>query len=265
MGYSFPMRYQHIATAMSTSMFGVALIVLSPWNSKAATLNTTDFPDTNFSVISDTPTFLDLTFDSPLISGKGPATPIGNPLIPEAEGGSAILGPIIPVFSSDYWNVSVQNRIDLGFKLPQIYTVDLFVEQVILGESNVPKGSFSTLTFGRLPSPLQRVSYLSDSPAQTFSAFEPLGTSSIPPGYADQLFIAGDACARGSANCISSDLTFASLQDSTVYNYELRGFFQSADVTEAVPEPSTIVGSLTALAMIAFMRLKKTLLNRGSI
>jgi hypothetical protein len=151
--------------------------------------------------------------------------------------------------------------------LPRIYTVDLFVEQVILGESNVPKGTFSTLTFGRLPSLLQRVSYLSDSPAQTFSAFTPLGTSSIPSVYADQLFIEGDLCARGSANCVSSDLTIVSLRDSTApYNYELRGFFQSTDnITEAVPEPSTVVGSLAALAMIAFVRLKKTLLNRGSI
>ncbi len=248
------MQNQYVVV-MSSSVLGIALTVLSPWDTQAATLNTGDFPDVNFIVVSDTSTFLDLKFDDPLTSEKGPLIPIGEPLPPAIGGGSTLLGPVIPVFSSDYWNVSAQTTIfpSIGSITPRPIT-SLFVEQVTTRQGEVPKGQFSTLTSGPVI-PYQRVSYLADSPTLTFPAlsFEGLTQSS-----ADQPFIFPEICARGSASCVSYDLLGASTVDTV--SYELRGFFQPSDVTEAVPEPSSVVGSLAALlALFGFTRLKKSL------
>jgi hypothetical protein len=264
------MRHQYTATLLSSSVLGVALIMSTTWNAEAATLNIGDFPDANFSVVSDTPTFLDLKFDSPLTSDKGPLTQIT--ITGSAE--NAVLGPIIPVFRSEFWNVSAQTRTstivgEAGGEVP-FSLVSLYLEQVIQGQNELPKGSFYTFSQG-LYLPLQRVSYLADSSPQIFSSFSIQAASSIvasvtspPAGSADQSFIQGDVCARGSANCVSSDLTSAVSQDPTTlkinYDYELRGFFQPPDSTEPVPEPSSIVGSLAALlALVGFTKLRRSL------
>jgi hypothetical protein len=248
------MRHQHIATLMSSSVLGVALVISSPWNAEAATLNTGDFPDANFSIISDTPTFLDLRFESPLASSKD-LIPIGEP-IPIYGGERVLLGPILPVFSSENWNVSVQNEAGFRLRGGRVNITSLFVEQVIPGQSDVPQGEFVTSGFiDNRPPSIQKLSYLADSPAGVFSTLSPDGT--VPPGSPKEAFFNGNTCPPGSSNCVSYELTSdSSIQDP---KFELRGLFQPTD-SEPVPEPSSIVGSLAALlALFGFTKIRKSL------
>lgn len=243
---------------MSSSVLGVALVISSPWDAGAVTLNTGDFPDTNFTVISDTPTLLDLKFTNSSSNRNTPLTAKDEPSSFYDPNNYPSTGPVYPVFSSDYWNVSVQTESYPNYNGPggPLDNNTLFVEQVIPGQSDVSNVEFSMPSRkGSLGySNNQRASYLADAPARTFVGFTELPAINRSSDY----FIEernNVTCTRDSANCVYYEL----INNEARNDYELRGFFQPND-SEPVPEPSSIVGSLTALlALFGFTRLRKSL------
>jgi hypothetical protein len=173
---------------------------------------------------SETPDTLSFNFDG--TDGYPPGnTPSSN-------------GPLVNLFDGQYWQVSAQSlAAPTG---PAAGASNLYIQQVIPGQSVVPSAVFSLSLRDFLPSTRQ-VSYLASSPAATFSDVN---------------------CPLASADCVFYELqSFAPVitpeNPSTSLRYELRGFFQASDSPTPVPESSTIVGSVAALGLLTVLRIKR--------
>ncbi|WP_404783247.1 hypothetical protein [Altericista sp. CCNU0014] len=255
-------------------MVGSVLMVFSALGASAATLNTGDFPDTNFSLVSDTPTLLDLKFDNspryffdsnfvpddrfPLqslaafeVENVFDVTFInGFPFAPVKK------GPVVPILTSDNWTVSAQNLI-----FPSVRPVpvgSIIFQQTIPGGSNVPQGALIT---GRLPifeSGLRKVSFLADaSPPDTQTCVS--GFSCSPART-----FGTETCSAGSPNCVAFELrtTPSTTRSFGFADFELLGFFTPPNSPKPVSEPSMDIGALTAFGMMLLIRSRKFLSNK---
>jgi hypothetical protein len=264
---------RHLLTVgLSGSIVGSVLIVSSVFGAGAATLNTVDFPNTNFSLVSDTPTFLDLKFDNlPLYSNSGsgfvpddrfPLQFVAPGFAPPTAvfiNGSAfapiLKGPVVPILTSDNWTVSAQNLIFPGPRPSS--TSSIIFQQTIPGGSNVPQGTLV------IPPPFfnassRKVSFFADaSPPNTQTCI-----SGFPCSPATTF--GTETCSAGSLNCVTFELrtTPRTAQSSGGSDFELFGFFTPPNSPKPVSEPSMGIGALTAFGMMLLMRSRKFLSNK---
>jgi hypothetical protein len=268
---------RHLRTVgLSGAMVGSALMVSSVFGASAATLNTVDFPSTNFSLVSDTPTLLDLKFDSlpydlgfgsvfvsddrfPLQfvppGGVATTTPVninGRDFVPVQK------GPVVPILTSDNWTVSTQTLLFPGSKWFFALRSIIF-QQTIPGGSNVPQG---TLVIPRLPifgSSSRKVSFLADA--------SPPDTQTCVSGFpcSPAATFGTETCSTGSPNCVAFELktiSQAGLSSSGGVDFELLGFFTPPNSPKPVSEPSMGIGALTAFGMMLLIRSRKFLSNK---
>jgi hypothetical protein len=267
---------RHLLTVgLSGSMVGSVLMVSSVFGASAATLNTVDFPGTNFSLVSDTPTFLDLKFDSiPYGSssgaGAGPddrfplqlVTPNSyspptvfingrgfNPVIKDS---------VVPILTSDNWTVSSQT---LFFPVGRTFALSSIIfQQTIPGGSNVPQGTLVIPFPPIFDSSSRKVSFFADaSPPDTQTC-----VSGFPCSPATTF--GTETCAVGTPNCVAFELKTTSQagQPSGGVDFELLGFFTPPNSPKPVPEPSMGIGALTAFGMMLLIRSRKFLSHKIS-
>jgi hypothetical protein len=245
---------RHLRTVgLSGAMVGSVLMVSSVFGASAATLNTVDFPDTNFSLVSDTPTSLDLKFDNspryffdsdyvpddrfPLQSLAAFETAVisdftlidGVPFAPVKK------GPIVPILTSDNWTVSAQNLI-FPFVRP-VPTGSIIFQQTIPGGSNVPQGALITGGLPIFESSSRKVSFLADaSPPDTQTC-----VSGFPCSPARTF--GTETCSAGSPNCVAFELrtTPSTTRSFGFADFELLGVFTPYNSPKPVSEPSEAV------------------------
>jgi hypothetical protein len=170
---------------------------------------------------SETPDTLSFSFDG------ADAYPSGNS--PFAN------SPLVTLFDGQYWQVSAQSlAAPTG---PATGNSNLFVQQVIPGQAVVPSAIFS-LSLRNFSPYTQQISYPASSVATAFNTVN---------------------CPLASDNCVFYELQAFSTSTTNPYSlrYDLQGFFQASDSPTAVPESSTIVGSLVALGVMIILRNKK--------
>jgi hypothetical protein len=264
-----------LAVGLSGTMVGSVLMVSSVFGASAATLNTVDFPDTNFSLVSDTPTLLDLKFGNiPYYSDFGSGFvpddrfPLQSLFAFETENVSDTTfinglpfapvkkGPVVPILTSDNWTVSAQTLIFPAGRPVRLSSI--IFQQTIPGVSNVPQG---TLVIPKLPifdSSLRKVSFLADaSPPDTQTC-----VSGFPCSPARTF--GTETCSAGTPNCVAFELrTTPSTTRSFGYvDFELLGFFTPPNSPKPVSEPSMGIGALTAFGMMLLIRSRKFLSNK---
>jgi hypothetical protein len=169
---------------------------------------------------AETPDTLSFSFDG------SDAYPPGNS--PFAD------SPLVTLFDGQYWQVSAQSlAAPTG---PATGRSNLFVQQVIPGQAIVPSAVFS-LSLRNFSPYTQQISYPAGSAATAFNTVN---------------------CPLASENCVFYELQSFSTSPTnpSSLRYDLQGFFQASDPT-AVPESSTVVGSLVALGVIIILRNKK--------
>jgi hypothetical protein len=271
---------RHLLTVgLSGTMVGSALMVSSVFGASAATLNTVDFPSTNFSLVSDTPTLLDLKFNSlPYDLGFGSVFVSDDrfPLQFVAPGGVATTtpvningrdfvpvqkGPVVPILTSDNWTVSTQTLLFPGSKWFFALRSIIF-QQTIPGGGNVPQG---TLVLTRLPtfdSSSRKVSFFADdSPPDTQTCVSDFFPCSPATTFGTE------TCSAGSPNCVAFELKTISQAGQSSFggvDFELLGFFTPPDSPKPVPEPAMGIGALTALGMMLLIRSRKFLSTEHS-
>jgi hypothetical protein len=269
---------RHLLTVgLSGSMVGSLLMVSSVFGASAATLNTADFPRTSFSLVSDTPSLLDLKFTgipygSSSSYGSGFVTddrfPLQSPVDPgfslapivyiNGRASAPVLkDPVVPILTSDNWTVSAQTLFFTGGRTVALSSI--IFQKTIPGGSNVPQG---TLVIPRPPfsdSSSRKVSFLADaSPPDTQTC-----VSGFPCSPATTF--GTETCAAGTPNCVSFELitTAQSGRGTGADDYfELLGFFTPPNSPKPVPEPSMGIGALTAFGMMLLMRSRKFLSNK---
>jgi hypothetical protein len=270
---------RHLLTVgLSGTMVGSALMVSSVFSASAATLNTVDFPSTNFSLVSDTPTLLDLKFESlPYDSGFGSVFVRDDrfPLQFVAPGGIAtttpvyingrdfapvLKGSVVPILTSDNWTISAQTLLFPGSR--RTFTLSSIIfQQTIQGGGNVPQG---TLVIPHPPigdSSSRKVSFFADaSPPDTQTCVSDFFPCSPATTFGTE------TCSAGSPNCVAFELitTPRIAQSSGGVDFELLGFFTPPNSPKPVSEPSMGIGALTAFGMMLLMRSRNFLSNKIS-
>jgi hypothetical protein len=148
-------------------------------------------------------------------------------------------GPLTTLFDGQYWHVAAQSlAAPTG---PAVGNSALYVEQVIPGQTALPKAVFRLSV--RVLSPYtKQVSYLSDAAPTAFSTV---------------------TCSSFTSNCVSYEfqnlITFnpdPNFPFISSQRYDLQGFLQDPE-SKSVPEPSTVAGSLAALALISIVRFRR--------
>jgi hypothetical protein len=266
---------RHLLTVgLSGSMVGSLLMVSSVFGASAATLNTADFPNTSFSLVSDTPSLLDLKFTGiPYGSSSGPGFvtddrfPLQSPVdlgfslapivyINGRAFAPVLKDPVVPILTSDNWTVSSQTLFFTGGRTFALSSI--IFQQTIPGGSNVPQGTLVIPGPPFFVSSSRKVSFFADaSPPDTQTC-----VSGFPCSPATTF--GTETCAVGTPNCVAFELKTISQagQPSGGVDFELLGFFTPPNSPKPVPEPSMGIGALTAFGMMLLMHSRKFLSNK---
>jgi hypothetical protein len=197
-------------------------------------------------ILSDMPEFLNLQFNLFEISAPFGTNPPGQFGFPPA-------GPIVPLFLGENWKVFVSR--DAG-SFVRGTGISLFAEQVVQSPNLVrPQAKFAggTNRFDFYPFPAEQVSYLTNAPVGSFDAV---------------------TCPFGANNCVSYE--FGALFSDSICGaacppiglrnpiFELKGFFNSSESPEPVPETETGFGALAAMGLMILARMRQGHLKNNS-